>query len=280
MMLRVVVSFVLLAALYQPLSAQTSFAEANRTKKAQFTCLFTETPGYIETRKDGKVAGMLPEIMSAFSAHLKMKFGIDAIVRYQALAKDTPINDIFSQVHKGEDGLFGMVFVFITEERKKLYSFSDPIFMSPSFLLTSTSTQEVTGQGDLASRLKGFTAYVNKGNYYEAKFLDLKAKSVPDLKIGYYDTYSAKNIAETLAKDKAMTYVDISGFLYAMENKIAFRNHKALQFTTPMGITLSKRSTWKEEFNNFLQSGFLKSTEFKKIITDNLGYPTLKLLGI
>jgi Ca2+-binding EF-hand superfamily protein len=53
-----------------------------------------------------------------------------------------------------------------------------------------------------------------------------------------------------------------------------------LQLSTPMGITLSKQSSWKDSFNKFLQSGFLKSNEFKKIVADNLGHPTLNLLKI
>ncbi len=93
---------------------------------------------------------------------------------------------------------------------------------------------------------------------------------LPDLKIEYFKSYNALNISETIAKDKSMLYVDISGFLYAMKQKTPFKNHKVLQLSTPMGILLSKQSSWEDSFNRFLQSGFVKSTEFKKIIADNL----------
>jgi hypothetical protein len=257
----------------------TSFAEAVKTKEAKLVCLFSETPGYIVSSGKG-VKGMLPEMMTAFAGYVKKNNGIEVTYSYEPFKKNMPITEIFETVNKSQDGVFGLVFVFITAERKKTLNFSDPIFQSPSFLLTSNTVPEVTSQKEITEKLKGFTAYANQGNFFEDKFKELKAKSLPDLKIDHFQTYGVSNIGETIAKDKSMLYVDISGFLYAVDKKLPFRNHKFLQFTTPMGIQLSAQNSWEETFNKFLQSGFLKSGEFKKIVADNLGYPTLSLLKI
>ena len=274
-----VLLFLLIAPSMLAQQAGTSLSEAMQTKKAKLVCLYSITPGYIATA-DAGAKGMLPEIMSSFASYVKKNQGIDITYDYRPFKKDMPIAEIFESINKSGDGVFGLVFVFITEERKKTLTFSDPIFQSPSFLLTSNSVADITSQNDVANRLKGFTAYVNQGNFFEDKLKELKAKSLPDLKISYFKTYGVANISETIAKDKAMMYVDISGLLYAMDNKLPFKNHKLLQFTTPMGVTLSPQNTWRDLFNKFLTSGYLKSTEFKKTVSSNLGYPTLNLLKI
>ncbi|MGC4023544.1 MAG: transporter substrate-binding domain-containing protein [Cyclobacteriaceae bacterium] len=260
--------------------AGTSFAEANQTKKAKLVCTFSETPGYISSVDKGAPVGVLPEIMNSYVAYLKKNNGIDVKLDYQPFKKDAPIAEIFDKVGKSGDGVFGLVFVFITEERKKTLNLSAPIFESPSFLLTSSTAPDVSSMSDVKEKFKGYTAYVNQGNFYEDRFKELKARTLSDLKIDYFKTYNVLNILETVAKDQAMLYVDISGFLYASKNRLAFKSHKVLQLSTPMGIVLSKQNAWKDSFNKFLQDGFVKSNEFKKIVADNLGYRTFSLLKL
>jgi putative glutamine transport system substrate-binding protein len=257
----------------------TTFADAKQTKKANLVCVYSETPGYITSGEKGAV-GMLPEIMKAYAAYLKKNNGIDVTYSYQSFKKDTPIDQIFDKVTASKDGVFGLVFIFITEKRKRKMNMSSPIFESPSFLLTSNTVPDLKSMSDIPSQLKGFTAYVNQGNFFEDQFKDLKEKSLPDLKIDYFKSYNVSNISETLAKEKAMLYVDISGFLHASKSRLPFKSHKLLQLSTPMGIIFSKQSTWDDSFNSFLQSGFTQSTEFKKIVADNLGRHTFSLLKL
>jgi hypothetical protein len=271
--------FFLFALVGNAQTAGTSFAEANQTKKAKIICSYSETPGYI-TGDKGAAKGVLPEIMNSYAAYLKKNNNIDITLSYQPFKKDTPITQIFETVNNAGDGVFGLVFVFITDERKKTLNFSEPIFESPSFLITSNKVPDIASAKEVSDKLKGFTAYANQGNYFEDRFRELKSKSLPDLKIDYFKSYGVSNISETISKDKAMLYVDISGLLYVMDKKLPFKNHKVLQLSTPMGITLSKQNSWKDSFNKFLQDGFLKSSEFKKIIADNLGHPTLNLLKL
>jgi hypothetical protein len=259
--------------------AGTSFSEAMQTKKAKLICRYSITPGYIVTADNG-AQGMLPEMMTSFAAYVKKNHDIDVTYNYEPFKKDTRITEIFETVNKSGDGVFGLVLVFITDERKKTLTFSEPIFLSPSFLLTANTVGDIASQNEVATRLKGFTAYVNQGNFFEDKFKQLKSQSLPDLKISYFKTYSVANISETIIRDKAMLYVDVSGFLYAMDKKLPFKNHKILQFATPMGVTLAAQNSWKDVFNKFLTSGYLKSTEFKKNVSNNLGYATLNLLKI
>ncbi|HCW07173.1 MAG TPA: hypothetical protein DGG95_07400 [Cytophagales bacterium] len=258
----------------------TSFSEAVQTKKANLVCVFSETPGYIVSGDKGTPVGMLPEIMQAYAGYLKKNNGIDVTYTFQSFKKDIPIAEIFDKVTNSKDGVFGLVFIFITNERKKTMNMSSPIFESPSFLLTSNTVPDLKSMDDVSSKLKGFTAYVNQGNFFEDRFKELKARSLPDLNIDYFKSYNVSNISETINKNKAMLYVDISGFLYASKNRLPFKSHKILQLSTPMGIIFSKQSTWDDSFNKFLQSGFVKSTEFKKIVADNLGHSTFNLLKL
>ena len=259
----------------------TSFAEATQTKKANLVCVYSETPGYITSSANkAKPVGMLPEIMTSYAAYLKKNNNIEVSYSYQAFKKDTPIADIFDKVNNSQDGVFGLVFIFITDERKKTLNMSSTIFESPSFLLTSNTVPDIATAEEVPAKLKGFTAYVNQGNFFEDRFKELKAKSLPDMKIAYFNSYNANNISETIAKDKAMLYVDISGFLQASKSRLPFKSHKVLQLSTPMGIIFSKKSTWDDSFNKFLQSGFVRSTEFRKIVADNLGLHVFNLLKI
>jgi hypothetical protein len=258
----------------------TSFAEASQTKKANLVCVYSETPGYITSSDKGSPVGMLPEIMKSYSASLKKNDGIEVTYSFQPFKKDTPINEIFDKVTASKDGVFGLVFIFITEERKRTMNMSSTIFESPSFLLTSNTVPDIASMNEVSTKLKGFTAYVNQGNFFEDRFKELKTKSLPDMKISYFSSYNANNISETIAKDKAMLYVDISGFLQASKSRLPFKSHKVLQLSTPMGIILSKKNTWNDSFNKFLQSGFTKSSEFRKIVADNLGLHVFNLLKI
>ncbi len=257
----------------------TSLSEAGRTKKATLICIYSETPGYITSGEKFPV-GVLPQLMSSFADYEKKIKGIDILFDYQPFKKDAPIAEIFEKVTSSKDGVFGLVFVFITPDRKKTLNLSASIFESPSFLLTSNKAPEINSLEDAAQKLKGYTAYVNKGNFFEDRLRELKAKTLPDLKIEYFQSYNVTNISETVAKDKAMLYVDISGLQYATKNRLPIKNHKVLNLSTPMGIFFSKQSSWDDEFNKFLHSGFLKSNEFKKIIADNLGYRTFNLLKL
>jgi ABC-type amino acid transport substrate-binding protein len=257
----------------------TSFSEAQQTKKASIVCLYSQTPGYIENANQ-KIQGLLPEIMNAFAAYIKKKHNINVSYKYESFKNNTPLQDIFHSINTSNDGVVGLIFIFITEERKKTLNFSSTIFESPSFLITSNNVPDITSEKEIGEKLKGFTAYVNKGNLYEDRFKDLKAKHLPDLKIDYLKTYGASNTTEVLNKDKSMQYVDISGLLYLMDNKSPMKNHKLLQFSIPMGITFSPKNSWTAEFNKFLTEGFLKSSEFKKMVADNLGLPTMRMLKI
>lgn len=258
----------------------TTYDQALKTKKATLVCLYSETPGYI-TSVEGKMPkGVLPEIMNSFAKHQKATNNIDVALDYQSFKKDTPITEIFSSVTNSKDGVFGLVFIFMTEERKRTLNFSATIFESPSFLLTKSSGPEIASKKEASEKLKGYTAFANQGNYYNDKFTEMKSTLLPDLKIEFFKSYNPTNITETISKDNAMLYVDISGLLYAMEKKVPFKNHKQLQIATPSGIILSKNNSWEKSFNQFLQSGFLKSNDFKKIIADNLGYRTLNLLKL
>jgi hypothetical protein len=258
----------------------TSYADAVKSKKGTIICQYSETPGYITTNEKGAVSGLLPDIMNSYALHVKEKEGIDLKVSFVPVRKNSPITEIFSNVSNAGDGIFGLVFIFLTEERKKTLNVSSPIFESPTFLLTPQSAPEVTSDKEIAEKLKGYTAYVNKGNFYEDKFRELKGKHLPDMKLEYFQTYGVSNISETLNKEKSMQYVDISGYLHSIKNNLPFKNQKHLQFYTPMGIFFSKKNTWDDSFNKFLQSGYLQGVKFKKSIADNLGTPTLKFLKI
>jgi hypothetical protein len=218
--------------------------------------------------------------MNSYAAYLKKNHSIEVSYTFQSFKKDTPISEIFDKVTNSQDGVFGLVFIFITDERKKTMNMSSTIFESPSFLLTSSSVPDITSMDEVQTKLKDFTAYANQGNFFEDRFKELKAKSLPDLKIAYFKSYNVSNISETISKDKTMLYVDISGFLHASKSRLPFKSHKVLQLSTPMGILFSKKSTWDDSFNKFLQSGFVKSSEFRKIVADNLGLHTFNLLKI
>jgi len=257
----------------------TPFSEALQTKKATLACVYSETPGYI-TSTDKGATGVLPQLMNAFRDYEKKNRGIDIALSYQPVKKNAPITEIFESVSNSNDGVFGLIFVFITPERKKTVNLSEPVFESPSFLITSDKAPDVNSLEEVSQKLKGYTAYVNKGNFFEDRLKELKQKTLPDLKIEYFTGYNVNNINETIAKQKAMMYVDISGLKHATKNRLPIKNHKVLNLSTPMGIIFSKQSTWDDEFNKFLRSGFLKSTEFKKIMSDNLGSSTLNLLKL
>jgi ABC-type amino acid transport substrate-binding protein len=258
----------------------TSFPEAQKTKKAKLVCLYSKTPGYISTDDQNKIKGLLPEIMNAFAGYLKKKHTIDANFQYEPFKNNTPLNDIFKTVNNANDGVIGLIFIFITEERKKTLNFSSSIFESPSYLITSNTVSDITSTKEIGEKLKGYTAYVNKGNLYEDRFNELKSKYIPDLKVDYLKTYGTSNITEILNKEKSVQYVDVSGLLYLVDNKIPMKNHKFLQLSIPMGIIFPQKNSWTAEFNIFLGSGFLKSSEFKKMVADNLGLPTMRMLKL
>lgn len=279
---QIILAFLFCSFLFHFAKAQlsgTSLTEATRTNKATLTCPYSESPGYIMSISKSAPQGLLPDIMAAFATYMKDKYGMDIQYTYQSVKPNTPLAQTLQNITTAGDGVFGLIFIFMTEERRKTLTFSSPIFNSPSFLLTSNSTPVITSVEEAATILKGHTAYTNQGNLYDSKFKELK-KSVPGLGIEYWQSYGTTNISPTLLKDKTLLYVDITGMLYATKNRLLFKNQKFFQFTMPMGIIFPQSTTWKKPFDEFLASGFLKSSQFKKIVANNLGYPTLQFLQL
>src|ERR1041385_7414097 len=111
------VYFLISSNLYAQITG-TSYAEAQKSKKALWTFDYTETPSFATRQSNGSVQGLAVDVMKKFAEYVQRTEGIK--VTYEFKGKDhSDFNGFMQEVKTGKGGVFGLGNITITEARKK-----------------------------------------------------------------------------------------------------------------------------------------------------------------
>lgn len=269
------VLFFMQGGVYAQLSGD-SFAQAKAKGVANVTFSFVETPGFV-AREGGMVKGFCVDIMDAFAEWLKQEEGIE--LKPSFFDKDSrDFNQFMEGVKMSSGGVFGLGNVTITEERKNTYSFSPPYITNIAILMTNKGVVNLQSLEGIGTDFSGMTLVTAKGTLNEKRMLAITNKYYPEVAIKYVPT-SNDVLQEIAQNDKAFTSLDFTYYLSALKHRMPVKRHPiGDEDSEAFGIIMPKNSDWGPVMARFINSGFTESTEYRKLIADNLGQHALKLL--
>jgi len=270
-------SLVTLSLLAQAQLKGDTYASAKQKKSANVVYTYAEAPGFVAKDASGNVKGICVDLMGKFVAYVKSKHGINISVQYQS-AKPDDFTYFLSEVKRSSGGVFGLSNTTITEARKKQYNFSVPYITNIGMILSNKSVETVSKLSDIGIVFDGMTAVTVKNSTNEKYLLDVKAKYFPTMKIEYVPSFG--QVSEAILKDsKKFANLDFTYYLEAIKaNKPIKRHPGGDSSAEKFGIIMPRSNDWAPLLNEFMNSGFVGSVEYRKIISDNLGSNALKFL--
>ena len=254
-----------------------TFASAKASKSADITYTFAKTPGFIYETATNQYAGICVDIMKKFEQFVKTKYGITVKVNYKLVPGDT-FSGMLSAVKSANGGVFGLGNITITEARQKAYNFSPPFINNISLLMTQKTIPSLSKMEDMSSVFAGMTAYTTKGSTNEIELLKWKKAYFPTMKVSYVGSFSDA-VNKVTSDPKAFTNVDFTYYLDALKDKKPVKRHMAgMSASEEFGILMPKSNDWSPILAEFMNSGFLESSEYKAVIRKHLGESAIKLL--
>ena len=250
-----------------------TYASAKESKKATWVLTYSDSPGLASMNGD-KPEGLCYDLMNEFAKYVKEKKGITVTLEYKA---DDPndFSKFLSVVKASRGGVFGLSNTTITAERKKSYTFSPPFLKNVSMILTSNRIPELTDIKNISTAFAEMKAVTVKGSTNEARILEIKKKYYPTMIIEYTSSF-AKSIDAIAANPKMFASADFTYYLKALQAGKTIKRHAiGDEDGEEFGIIMPVSNDWNPLLTEFMNSGFINSVQFNKIITNHLGQSVL-----
>ena len=253
-----------------------SFAEAKAKGSAEVVFAYIETPGFVAKEED-EVKGFCVDLMNEFGKWLKKEEGIELKPAFNHKnAKNFPL--LMDELKSGRGGAFGLGTFTITEERKNTYAFSPPFINNITILMSNKNVQNLNSLQEISIGFKGMAMVTVKGSLHERRLLKIKEEYYPQVEVRYVASFNDV-LKELVENEKAFTELDFTYYLASLKNKIPVKRHPVGDGTAEeFGIIMPKSSDWAPVMARFMESGFMESTEYRRLIADHLGQHALRLL--
>lgn len=252
-----------------------SYAEAKQKKSAQLVLAYIETPAYTYLDANKKLVGIPVDLMMAFFSWIEKKEGIK--VNYKISSKSNKdFNLMLSDVKLGTGGVFGLGNIAITEERKKDFIYSPNYLTTFTLFVSHKDAPTLSAIEKISTDFKHMKAYVAKGTIWEKNMVSIKETYYPALKIEYA-SYNGL-IEKVVADPKSFSNVSFNYFAVAVKNGLPVKRHQVADSEpVEVGIIMPKGNDWAPLLTEFINSGYLESSEFRKSLHTHLGTHGVKL---
>lgn len=252
-----------------------SWTKVNSTGSGTLTVVHIEQYGLIYKDKAGQMKGVCVDILNDFSKYVKDKYGKIITVKY---AGEEPVFSDFLNTVQNTPNILGVTNTTITEERRKVFSFSPPFMLNRLVILTHNSAPSVSTLKDLPSKLQGFSAQVIGGSTHVDYIQKIKAEHMPSLKIAY-ETSGPAIIKNLTTDQKLFTVIDLTEFIDAVHKKLPIKRHPAdVGIVEELGFIMPKQSDWEAPFKEFLTADYRNSARYRQIISENISSTFLSLV--
>lgn len=254
----------------------TSFSEAKATGTAEVVFTYVETPGFV-AKEGTEVQGFCVDLMGEFAKWLQKEEGIELkSVFNDKNSKNFPL--LMGELKSARGGVFGLGTFTITQERKNSYAFSPPFISNITILMTNKNVQNLNSLEGISTGFNGMTMVTVKGSLHEERLLKIKKDYYPQVEVKYVGSFNDV-LQELVQNEKAFTELDFTYYLASLKSRIPVKRHPVGDGTAEeFGIIMPKNSDWAPVMARFMESGFMESTEYRKMIADHLGQHALKLL--
>lgn len=244
------------AALSQSLTGD-NYATAKAAGRGTVTFTYVETPGFVYKDQSGKLTGVCVDIMNDFLQYVKQNHGINLNARF--LGNGSSFSAMYNGVKNGQNGVFGLGNITVTEARKSEILFSPSFITNFAILVTHSSVPTLESMDEISQKFKGFTAYTAKGTLNEKRINSLKANYYPELNISYVNS-SPDVLDKVLTDKKSLSYLDLAFYLSAVKERKPLQRHKVGdEGSEEFAFVMPKSSDWQPIIEEFLmQMGVIK----------------------
>ena len=262
-----------------PLSGQLkgdTYEKAKSSGYATWILTYSEAPGFA-SGTDAGISGITIDIMEKFREYIEEKEGIKIAMKFEVDEADN-FTLFLDQVRQGTGGVFGLSNTTITVERSEVYSFSPPYITNIGMLLTHSSVRTLMDLSRIATTFKEMTAVTVKNSTNEKRILAIKEQYYPDLKIEHVPSFG--QVMDIIVRDRRkFAHLDFTWYFDAVQKRWPVKRHPGGDDKTEeFGIIMPKSNDWAPLLADFMNSGFVGSEEYKKIIADHLGQNAMKFL--
>ncbi|MEM7550483.1 MAG: transporter substrate-binding domain-containing protein [Bacteroidota bacterium] len=255
----------------------TSFKEAKSSGKAIWIYTYAATPGFAYAGEKGELKGICFDIMSDFKDYVKKEHNIEVTTEIKDGSSED-FQKFLKEVKGSQGGTFGLGNITITEARKREFQFSPPFITNISVIVTNKMVPTLSSIENINKDFAGKTAYTVVNSTNASSLQKLKKAHFSSMKIINLNS-SPEVLDRVLADQNAFANIDFTYWLFSLKQKQPVKRHPAGdESTEKFGIIMSKTNDWEPVLREFLNSGYVGSTEYKKIIAKHLGQNALDLV--
>lgn len=244
--------------------------------QAILSVLWVASPGWAQEDGQGQPEGVVIEVMNRFGDWLEQEHGLNVLLQFE---EEADWRYFYARVRDGQDGLFGLGNVTITEERARELAFSPPYIHNVAVLISSSEHAELTHPDALADQLEGLTAMAFADTLHEQRLTALAQSFWPAMPIDR--TGSNDRILQAAAEGTHFGYIDGYHYARAAGEGLPIRRHPA--FDDPgesFGIIMPLDNDWQGLLEEFFaaEGGLLGSEWYRELLMNYLGPSVLDLL--
>jgi len=236
--------------------ASSSWKNVLKDKKGRINVLWYDIEPFLYRNDKGNMIGVEYELMEGFKGFLRQKYEIELHINW---INTGSFESILPYVERSADeGLFGMSFYSITDERKKEVKFSPPYMPDLNILVTNNNLPVYENNEKLINDLPGLKAFTMKQTTMEDDILKLRRTYYPPLPVfNYTDDYEIlKNIS---AEKNSFGYVPVTMYVTALQRGVKVKRQRIMPVRRQgFAAIYPKSSDWDEPVNDYFQSAECK----------------------
>lgn len=254
-----------------------TFKSATEAKQAQLIYVYNNTTSFAKENSQGEVSGVLIDLMKEFQNYVELEYGITLTVDFVQIEQSN-FAEFLTTVQNSSGGIFGLSNTSISDERKKLFQFSQPFLSNILVLVTHRSVPELRSMVEISQQFSDMKALSVTSSVYLKHLERIKSEHYPSMEIVLHR--SGLDIIETLAKgNEGFAIVDLLYYFSFFKEGYPIKRHKiGDESGDDFGIIMPLDSDWKPVLDSFFATGFLQSSRYREIISNHLSKSALRLM--
>lgn len=256
----------------------SSFEAAIKTGKAEIVYIYNDVTDFAKQSPNGEVHGLLVDLMKEFEKFVYLTHNLNVEVSFQKIP-DNNFQEFLETVRTSSGGVFGLSNTSITEERAEKFQFSLPYIENISILVTESNVPNLNTISEISEAFVTKKAFSVAASTYLSRLHQIKESYFPELEIELVN--SGLDVMNKVSGDSnSFAIVDLLYYLEFYKKGYAIKRHQVGDLNGDLfGIIMPLNNDWKPILDDFFQSGFIQSPEYRKIISNHLGKSAIRLVG-
>lgn len=254
-----------------------SFAIAKKSKEASIVYIHSNVTGYAAVGDNGKTEGLLVDLMSKFEEFVLNKYGITMKSSFVA-APNNDFKTYLEIVKNSSGGVFGLANTSVSEERKKSYEFSPAFLSNISVLVSNSSFPTLDNLEKIGSSFAKKNGYASASSTHYRRMIEIKNSYFSEMAIT--TVKSGRATLESVGMDlDGYGFVDINFYIESLKSGQPIKRHPVGdQMGDQLAIVMPKGSDWSPLIADFLNSGVLKTPEYRQMVIRHFSKEALRMI--